>query len=228
MTRAPLAISSINPLHTTLPISEREGKFSIASDSSILSKVNAVFDKMVAQVQHLHMPLWLAETTAEWGKFIPSIEEYSHAAFNHLTMISQPLQTITLVGDLKKAIELGLGSKELTLKPVEISDLGFSIVMRLCNTITWLQNTGLITPAAAAVWRFGLIGAFSVLLRASVQLGDNVLHYSSAMKLSIAFLNFTAAALAVYLIFQVSVKLHILSLMMTTGTLFLNVVSTAP
>jgi hypothetical protein len=190
-----------------------------------VSKVNAVFDKIISQVEHLHLPVAFAETIAEWGMFIPSAEEYSHAAFHHLTMISQPLQTMSLAGDLKKVIQLGLESKELTLNPVEISDLGFSMVRRLCNTLAWLQNTGVITPSAAAAWRFGIIGAFSSLLAASVQLGDNVLHYSSAMKLSIAFLNFTASALAVYLIFQVSTQLYILSLMMTTGTLFLNVAS---
>lgn len=225
MTRSPLAISSINPLQTALPVSEREGKFSIASDSSTLSKVNAVFDKIVSQVKHLHMPLWFAETAAEWGKIIPSLEQYGQAAFSHLTLISQPLQMVTLAGDLKKMIQVGLGNEEITLKPEEITDLGFSMVVRLCNTITWLQNTGIITPAAAAVWRFGFIGAFSALMGASFHLGNNVWNYSSALKLSIAFLNFSAAALAVYLIFQVSVKLHILSLMLTTGTLFLNVVS---
>lgn len=225
MAQSSLTISSINPLGPILSVSEKEGKFSIARESSMLSKINAIFDKMVSQVEHLHLPLSFAETTAEWGKLVPSVEEYSHLGLSHLTMISQPLQVITLAGDVKKAIQAVLVGKELTLKPVEISDLGFSIVMRFCNTLTWLQNTGMITPAAAIAWRFGFIGAFSALMGASFQLGNNVWNYSSFLKLSIAFLNFTASAIAVYLIFQVSTQLYILSLMMTTGTLFLNVVT---
>jgi len=206
-------------------VSESEAKFSVAAESSTLSKVHVIFDRLVSQVKHLHMPLWAAETAAEWGKVIPSLGDYSQTVFSHLTLISQPLQMVTLAGDLKKAIQAGLGSEELNLKPIDISDLGFSIVMRLCNTLTWMQNTGIITPAAAVAWRFGLIGAFSALMGASFQLGNNLWNYKSALKLSIAVLNFTAAALAVYLIFQVSVHLHILSLMVTTGTLFLNVAS---
>ena len=114
---------------------------------------------------------------------------------------------------------------ELTTKPAEMTDIGFSIVTRFCKTLTWLQNLGLITPAIAAAWRISFIGIFCSLMSASIQLGDNALHYSSFLKLSKAFLNFTAAVLAVYLLFQISIPVQVLFLILMTATLFLSVIT---
>ncbi|MBS0647958.1 MAG: hypothetical protein JSS10_01885 [Verrucomicrobia bacterium] len=228
-----LTIGTLNPLYWMPANVSFEGKFSTSLAESadfVLSRINAIFDKCVKQIEHLHTPLFAAEIAAEWGKLVPSIENMSHEAFSQLTMISQPCQILTLVSDGKKVpmkvFGFPLEEKEME-KPAERVNLGFSMVMRLCNTVNWLQDTGVLTPAASLAWRMSFIGAFCALASSSIKLGDSVLHYSSALKLSINILNFTAAVLALYLVFQVSAPLHVLSLMLMTGTLFLSAISGA-
>jgi hypothetical protein len=228
MTNA-LTLNSINRLcGTPLKEVEQQGKFSIASlKSSPLAKVDAGFETTLRQIKTVEMPLTCIETGLEWGALVSSVEHYSSAALNHLTMWAQPAQIVTLIWDVKRVAQMTFASlvegKEMTAKPAEITQLGFSIVTRFCKTLSWLQNLGVITPAVAIAWRISFVGTFCALMGSSVQLGDNVLHYTSAAALAKAFLNFTVAMIAVYLLFQVSVHLQVLSLILTTGTLFLSV-----
>jgi hypothetical protein len=224
-----LALSSINRLCGT-PLKEftQQGKFSIASlKSSTLGKVDAGFEATLRQIKAVEMPLTCIETGLEWSALVSSVEHFTSSALHHLTQWAQPAQIVTLIWDVKRVAQMTFASlvegKEMTAKPTEITQLGFSIVTRFCKTLTWMQNLGLITPAVAMAWRISFVGTLCALMGSSVQLGDNVLHYTSAAELAKAFLNFSVAVIAVYLLFQVSVHLQVLSLILTTGTLFLSV-----
>jgi hypothetical protein len=70
-----------------------------------------------------------------------------------------------------------------------------------------------------------LIGAICVLVGTTIELGDNILHYTTAAKLLLATLKFAVAVFAVYLVFHISGALHLLSLILMTGILILSVAS---
>ncbi len=222
--KADLVINSTNPI-CAATTHEKTSK----APQGISSRVNAVFERAIHYNEHLKNPLSFIATGLAWGGLIQSIEHYSGSALYFITEFTQPCQIITLINDVKKVsmLALGFGSegKALIIKPAELTALGFSMISRCCKTLSWLQNLGMITPAVAAAWRISFIGTVCSLMSASVDLGDNVVHYSSPLRLAKAFLNFTASAVAVYLFLQVSVQLHILFLMLTTGTLFLSVVT---
>ena len=71
--------------------------------------------------------------------------------------------------------------------------------------------------------RFTIIGAVCLLAGTSLQLVDSMINYTSAVTLLVAILKCIVAAIGVYLVFQLSLPLHVLFLILMSSTLILSV-----
>jgi hypothetical protein len=191
-----------------------------------LERVNEDFESLAKQVESLETPIEGLITGFEIGTLVERVEEWSNLGAEGLKTIAQPIQIITLIADVKKVANTIFGTIEKgkeALKTLEITILGFSIVARFCSTLSWMQKLGIITHAIAHAGCLSLIGSLSNLIMASVDLGNNVVHFTSTLKLLKTFLNFTIAVLGVFLISYISSQLHLLLLILMGVTLLLSV-----
>jgi hypothetical protein len=153
-----------------------------------------------------------------------------------MTGIGQSLSLITLMADVKKVAHTVFEATDHgveSIKAKETAVLGFSIMSKLCNLLSFLQKLGFFSPATAHAAAHGvahasrvtLIGSFSYLMMTCIRLGSEIRNYSSALKLGKAALNFTIALLGLVLVFYISTKAHTLLLIMTASTLLLSLLT---
>ena len=196
--------------------------------NSLLEKVHYLFDKAVHQAEEVETPVELVKTGFEFGTLIHKIEHLSHKAVKSITAAAQPLQLLALAAEVQKVREKVLGAMHQGLeeiKTVETAVLGFSVVSKICNILAWIQQLGLFSHAkhsAAHGGRMTTIGSFSYLGSAILELVDEIRQQTSTLKVGKAFLNSIGALLGVVLIYTVSVKLHVLLLILTLASLLLS------
>jgi len=204
--------------------------------SQVAEKANKIFEKVVHRVEALETHAELVMTGFEMGTLVHRIEEISHSAAKGMGAVVQPIQLIILVDEVKKVAHHVLSAVQdgvETVKAKEMAVLGFSIMSKLCNLLSFLQKLGLFSHATAHatahgiahVSRVTLIGSFSYLMMTLVQLGNELRNYSSVPKLVKAFLNITIALLGLALVFYVSTKAHVLLLILTASTLLLSLLT---
>lgn len=212
--------SGIEKVEAATGISE---KFNAA-----LEKTKHLFEKAVHGAEEIEAPVELVKTGFEFGTFVHKIEHLSHKIVGGVTAIAEPLQLLALAAEVQKVKDKVFKAMEHgfeEIKSFETAVLGFSVISKVCNILSWIQQLGIFSHAKHAAvhgGRLSTIGSFTYLMATIFELGKEAIAHTSPLKIGKAFLNSMVALLGAVLIFYISVKLHILLLILTVGSLSLN------
>ena len=161
--------------------------------------------------------------TAEWVDLTEIFSRLSESALAFLQDMNIPLQLIISIRESKE-VALSILGKNASEKiaPSKTAMLVFSIINRLSISLASLQNFGIVAHAVVGLLRFSIIGSLCLLAGTGIGLGDSILRYTSFSKFFIAALKFASAAIALFVLFHLSLPLHILYLILVTSTLILS------
>jgi hypothetical protein len=220
MTRQKAAML-IQPWKRAVPLGRRECK----SDTSkyYVSRTYRNFQRALNDISSIRSPHFdVAGTAASWATYIPYFNGIGEKTSEILNDLSEPFQLTALLVDCVAMQQFLAGNNDkLKNDQSALTRLGLSMATGFCQVFSWFAKLGL-PIGKTLIGRLLILGTLCAFTNSMLSLISEIQKGSSKLKLFGAMLGVACSLISVVLLFQAFNALNILSLVLSTTTLFLS------
>jgi len=218
-------MTAVLTLNTSLAHTD-QGKAVLAEPQAAFARVGAAFEFLKEKLDKLETPIEAINCALEWAALIEHLEHHAESASRLVGRVTAPLVLMALIDKMKTVQQAFFGTQvegAQAPKPSKVISAGLSIFASLCNAISWLQKTGLLTQAIAITGKMNALVAFCNLAIATIDLVEATNENKDKAQILKAVLNVIVAIGTIVLLASTVYHLPFLLLLLGTGTLILNI-----